>query len=257
MAGQSPVNPRRWRWAVASRIGTSHIKSGTRKQDAYSISRLSDDALSLVVSDGAGSASHGGQGASLVCRLLTANFREWFGTHNFLPGDDDVRAWIDDLRDRLAIVAEKRGLARRQFAATLIMLMIKGDEFLALQIGDSCMVARGGDRWEAVCWPENGEFASTTFFVTDDPEVRLRTVRQPIKYDAFALFSDGVDHIALDHLGLQPHARFFDPMMKPVDQAQDAGKLIDLSKALGRYLDNPSICERTDDDKTLVLLSGL
>jgi serine/threonine protein phosphatase PrpC len=257
MAGQSPVNARRWRWAVASRIGTSHIKSGTRKQDAYSISRLSDETLILGVSDGAGSASHGGQGASLVCRLLTANFREWFGTHKQLPDDDDVRAWIDELRDQLAIVAEKRGLIRRQFAATLIMLAIRDNEFLALQIGDSCMVARRGDRWEAVCWPENGEFASTTFFITDDPEPRLRTVRRPLDYDAFALFSDGIDHVALDHLGAQPHARFFDPMMKPVDQAQDAGKLIDLSKALGRYLDSPTICERTDDDKTLILLSGL
>lgn len=256
MAGQLPDNPRRWRWAVASRIGTSHIKSGTRKQDAFSICCLVGETLCLVVSDGAGSASHGGQGASLVCRLLTTKFREWFGVHSRLPGDDEVNAWIDEVRDRLAIVAEKRGLVRRQFAATLILLMIKDNEFLALQIGDSCMVGRRGERWEAVCWPENGEFASTTFFITDDPEPRLRIIRLPLDFDAFALFSDGIDHVALDHLVAQPHARFFDPMIKPVDHAQDTGKLADLSKALERYLDSPSICERTDDDKTLILLSG-
>lgn len=256
MAGQLLGSPQRWRWAAASRIGTSHFKSGTRKQDAYSISDNSGEALCLIVSDGAGSASHGGQGASLVCRLLTVNFREWFGAHSQLPDDDEVRAWIDELRDRLASVAEKRRLIRRQFAATLIMLMIKGNEFVALQIGDSGMVGRRDNRREAVCWPENGEFASTTFFVTDDPEPRLRIVRLPLHFDAFALFSDGIDHVALDHISAQPHARFFDPMMKPIDQAQDAGKLVNLSKALGRYLDSPSICERTDDDKTLILLSG-
>lgn len=165
-------------------------------------------------------------------------------------------AWIDELRDRLAIVADQRGLARRQFAATLVLLAIKGDEMLALQIGDSAMVARHEGRWEAICWPENGEFASTTYFVTDDPEARLRTARLPLNYDAFALFSDGIEDVALDHLGVQPHTRFFDPMIKPIDQAKEAGKLVALSAALGRYLDGAALCERTDDDKTLILLSS-
>ncbi len=44
-------------------------------------------------------------------------------------------------------------------------------------------------------------------------------------------------------------------MIKPVDHAGEAGKLANLSAALGRYLDSPAICERTDDDKTLVLVS--
>ncbi|OJU59431.1 MAG: serine/threonine protein phosphatase [Altererythrobacter sp. 66-12] len=251
-----PAEPRRWRWAAASRIGTSHLGSGTRKQDAYTVSRLPGDALCLVVSDGAGSASHGGQGASLVCRSLTANLRAWFRAHNGLPDDEQVMAWIDELRDRLAIVAGQRALTRRQFAATLVLLAVKGEELLALQIGDSAMVGRREGRWEAICWPENGEFASTTFFVTDDPQVRLRTARLPLDYDAFALFSDGIENVALDHLGGQPHARFFDPMMKPVDDAKEGGKLTALSAALGRYLDGAALCERTDDDKTLILLSG-
>ena len=136
------------------------------------------------------------------------------------------------------------------------MLVVKGEELLALQIGDSAMVGRREGRWEAICWPENGEFASTTYFVTDDPEARLRTALLPLDYDAFALFSDGIENVALDHLGVLPHARFFDPMIKPVDGATGHGKLAKLSEALGRYLDSPALCERTDDDKTLILLSG-
>lgn len=209
----------------------------------------------MIVSDGAGSSSHGGEGASLVCRILSEALRDWSTDSPGLPSDELVREWIDNVRDRIALVAEKRGLTKRQFASTLIALFVRGDELLALQIGDSALVARRAGRWEAICWPENGEFASTTFFVTDDPEPRLKIVRLSIDYDAFAAFSDGIESVALHHASQEPHAKFFDPMIKPVDTATERGRLIHLSSALGRYLDGAAICERTDDDKTLVLVS--
>ena len=62
--------------------------------------------------------------------------------------------------------------------------------------------------------------------------------------------------IALQQAQLRPHRGFFGPMIRPIDAAEGVGKLVDLSAALGRYLDGPAICERTDDDKTLVLVSG-
>jgi hypothetical protein len=228
---------------------------GIRKQDAYGV-RLGARALCAVVSDGAGSSSHGGQGASLVCRHLLAAFKSWFRDHDHLPDDEVVRCWIDNLRDCLNEVAMRRDLTRRQFAATLVMLVVIDDQLLTLQIGDSALVARKNGTWEALCWPENGEFASTTYFVTDDPEARLHVVRLALEHDAFALFSDGLEAIALEQATHQPYARFFDPMIKAVDLADGKGRLADLSAALGQYLDSPRLCERTDDDKTLVLISS-
>jgi serine/threonine protein phosphatase PrpC len=252
-----PDNLTRWRWAAASRIGTSHLRAGTRKQDAYSISVLPQGAICVIVSDGAGSAGHGGEGASLLCRCLMVKMRSWLKSSHDLPSDEQTMGWLDELRDQLADAASKRGVTRRQFAATLVMLVVKDSQLLALQIGDSALVARRAGAWEAICWPENGEFASTTYFVTDDPEVRLRTARLPLEHDAFALFSDGIENLALDHQAVLPHARFFEPMIRPVDQSQESGKLIKLSSALAQYLDSPAVCDRTDDDKTLVLLSGV
>lgn len=246
----------RWRWAAASRIGTSHQRLGTRKQDAYGV-RQKARALCAVVSDGAGSASRGGEGASLVCRHFLLAFNAWFGDHTELPDKETVRYWMDELRDRLGAAAAQRELTRRQFAATLVMLVVFDDQIMTLQVGDSALVGRKIDgTWEALCWPENGEFASTTYFVTDDPAARLHVSRRPLEHDAFALFSDGLEAVALDHSTQQPFTRFFDPMLRAVDEASDTGRLVGLSAALGQYLGSPRLCERTDDDKTLILISS-
>ncbi len=98
--------------------------------------------MCVVVSDGAGSSSHGGEGASLVCRMLSTAICDWTANHGGLPPDDQIHEWLDTVRDRLASVAEKRGLTKRQFASTLIALLVFGEELLALQIGDSALVAR-------------------------------------------------------------------------------------------------------------------
>jgi hypothetical protein len=138
----------------------------------------------------------------------------------------------------------------------LAAIVVAQNEAVTLHIGDSAVVARKGAEWQVLCWPENGEYASSTYFVTDDPEPRLNITRHPREHDAFALFSDGVGDLALSHLEQAAHSRFFDPMLRPVDVASGEGRLVELSAKLATYLAGPSVCERTDDDKTLILISG-
>lgn len=245
-----------WRWAAASEIGTSHIQNDGRLEDAYAVSCIANDCIFAVVSDGAGSAKFGAHGAWLVCRTLTVRFREWLRDNSELPNDELLVDWIDDLRDRIAAIANQRESTPRQFAATLAAVLITPDEVLTLHVGDSAIVGRRGTDWHVLCWPENGEYASTTYFVTDDPEPRLNIARQPREHDAFALFSDGVGDLALSHSEQAAHQRFFVPMMRPVDAATEDGRLPDLSSKLRGYLAGAAVCERTDDDKTLVLISG-
>ncbi|QFT68653.1 PP2C family serine/threonine-protein phosphatase [Labrenzia sp. ac12] len=246
-----------WKWASASVIGTSHVANGDRLQDAYTLARVGEDGLLAIVSDGAGSAEFGHFGAWLVCRFLKVRFREHFQQQSDLPNDDLISDWVDELRDQIAAIARQRESTQRQFAATLAAILVTPEEELTLHIGDSAVVGRNGDEWDVLCWPENGEYASSTYFVTDDPEPRMTIRRQPRTHDAFAVFSDGVGDLALSHADQVAHTGFFKPMIRPVDAAQDEGRLRDLSVKLSSYLGGPSVCERTDDDKTLLLISGV
>jgi hypothetical protein len=256
MAGLSQGDTVAWRWASASVIGTSHIQNGDRLQDAYAVSELGNGCIFAVVSDGAGSAKFGASGAWLTCRFLLVRFREWVHENPELPTDGDLSDWIDELRDRISTIAARRETVPRQFAATLAAIVVAPHEAVTLHIGDSAIVGRKGGEWEVLCWPENGEYASSTYFVTDDPEPRLNIIRHLREHSAFALFSDGVGDLALSHLERAAHTRFFDPMIRPVDVASGDGRLVELSAKLANYLAGPTVCERTDDDKTLILISG-
>ena len=133
------------------------------------------------------------------------------------------------------------------------MALSNGQETLVAHIGDGGIVARlaDGGTWQALSWPDHGEYASTTRFVTDEPPTPLRThiTRQPI--DALALFSDGIERMVLDMATQTPFARFFSTMAAPLPK--EPGKAHTLSSQLKAYLDSETVNSRTDDDKTLVM----
>ena len=246
----------RWRWAAASAIGTSHLKSGVRLQDAYTVSKLRTGELLAIVSDGAGSAKYGGEGAWLTCRFLKTRFREWFNQHRTIPSEEDVLIWIDDLRDKLSFVSESRGATPREFAATLTLVFVTNEATLVIQVGDSCASARRDGVWEVLVWPENGEYASSTYFITDSPGVRLNYAVFASEFDAYALFTDGVGDLSLVEATKSAYSGFFVPMITPVDKSDSDCCLSLLSSQLKRYLASEAVCDKTDDDKTLILISG-
>src|SRR5690606_18214223 len=125
-------------------IGSSHIHSGDRLQDAYSVAKLGNESLFAVVSDGAGSAKFGAYGAWLTCRFLSVRFREWTRAHPDLPSDEELADWIDELRDQVSAIATRRESTPRQFAATLAAVVVTPDEAVTLHVGDSAVVGRKG-----------------------------------------------------------------------------------------------------------------
>lgn len=251
----------RWRWAAASEIGTSHIKLGTRKQDAYSsfLAGKNDEVFCGIVCDGAGSASFGGEGASLVCRTFSSALRKHYRTKkNDFPSEEEIWDWLDLSRDRLSVAAETRGVERRAFASTLVLLIARKGAQMVVHVGDGAVAGRDrAGEWQALSWPENGEYASTTYFVSDDPAPKARIVRSDSEMNGFAIFTDGIEDLALDMIGLRPHGPFFRTMMSPLDKLENSGKDRGLSKALANFLSGARVCEKTDDDKSLILVSAL
>ncbi|MBY8825530.1 PP2C family serine/threonine-protein phosphatase [Sphingomonas colocasiae] len=243
-----------WTWAAAGVRGTSHAKTGTRCQDAHAVAAVGES-LCAMVSDGAGSASYGGQGAQLVCRTLMRHARVHFERSRDAPSDDVVWSWIDDTRDRIGLAAEVRGLVPRDFSATLVAVLIGEKETSIIQVGDGVAALLGdfGGGWSVPLWPAHGEYASATYFVTDDsqPQVRIERVADPI--NAIALMSDGLERLALNFSCKIPHDPFFNGMIAPLRSSTGDGRDAALSRALAAYLDGDTVNARTDDDKSLIL----
>jgi hypothetical protein len=95
-------------------------------------------------------------------------------------------------------------------------------------------------------------YASSTYFITDDPEPKLDFISLNGECSELAVFSDGIERLALDFGNLNAFERFFDPMFAPLKKL-GPGRDRALSAGLRRYLDSPRVTERTDDDKSLVL----
>jgi hypothetical protein len=208
--------------------------------------------LLAIVSDGAGSASFGGQGAALVCRTIIHQARVHFRENAALPTECDVWTWIDNVRDRISLAAMHRNVERREFASTLVAVLGADNGSLILHVGDGAAVLKIGDEWVSPSWPESGVYASTTFFVTDDPAPRLRVTRTEAT-QFIAVFSDGLERLVLDFAKKRPHAPFFESMIRPVERSGLTGIDKKLTSALRLYLDTPAVNERTDDDKSLIL----
>lgn len=246
-----------WTWAAACQKGTSHERTGTARQDAFRCVVVGEECSHLIaiVCDGAGSASHGGEGAMIASRALSQIAKAYVASTGTLPDDETAREWIDLTRDQIATLASRRDLKSRDFATTVVMVITDGADTLLLHIGDGAAVARCVDsgEWMALSWPEHGEFASTTYFITDEAVVRLRLVRHSAPIDRVALFTDGIERLVLKLAERVPQAPFFSMISEPIAQSFEVGVDRDLSRKLGAYLTSPAVNERTDDDKTLIV----
>ncbi len=243
-----------WRVAAARRTGESHARRGERGQDAFRLALTGPGGRTLVaaVSDGAGSAPRGGAGAALACRAAVEAARTAEGPVAEID-DETALGWALAARARVAAAAQAAGLPVRDFAATLILAASDGAATVAVHVGDGAAALRdAAGAWSALSWPEGGDYAGETQFLTEEPPA-LRLSRAETPATGLALLTDGIERLVLDFAEGAPHGPFFERMIAPVARLERAGRDLPLSRALARYLGGEGVAARTDDDRTLLL----
>jgi serine/threonine protein phosphatase PrpC len=221
------------------------------------IDTASGPVIAAVVSDGAGSAQKAAVGATIVCTELHRTIAAYLRSGGALPNIDTECAadWIDSIRDKIGVAAKAAELHPRDYAATLVALMIGDDRAVIVHVGDGAATVR--DRitheWSVPSWPFHGEYASTTRFVIDDPHPQFEIVHVNSAIDRFAIFSDGIENLVLDQRKKSAPAPFFERLSQPVASWDGERRNRKLSKHLRNYLDSETVCEGTDDDKSLII----
>ena len=138
---------------------------------------------------------------------------------------------------------------------SLLVAVIGKEAAAFLQIGDGAMVATDETgEWSWIHWPQRGDYANSTFFVTEsDASDQMAFDLVRLSINDVAVFTDGIEPLVLHYATKTVHSPFFDAMFAPVRASNAAGLDESLSAGLERYLAAPRVCERTNDDKTLIL----
>lgn len=249
-----------WRTAAASVIGSSHIKAGHPCQDACATAVLelpgSGEVLVVAVSDGAGTAACSHIGSEFVVRRFADDFARSAMTDPSLSQLDRpfAEAWLSSAQADLAAIAVKNGNELQNYACTLLGAIITPSASAYFHIGDGAIIVGADEegQYDWVTWPQHGEYANTTNFITQENAKHHMIFELGNPVDSIALFSDGIERLVLDFSSQVVHAPAFKPIFDWLaSTAPDSSS--GQSKALVAYLSSNQIDRRTDDDKTLVV----
>lgn len=213
--------------------------------------------LSIVIADGAGSALYGKEGAQTTCRSIRrAIWRCLQNCSGELKAltNNDVQFWIEEAHHRLNNAASLTQSQVREFACTVCGAVVGLNQAWYFQIGDGAIIIKTENNpYDIVFWPDNGEYANTTFFITDSEFLQHTHISpSPVVPERLALLTDGLQRLAIHTALRAAHSPFFDPMFAQLSHEQP-GHSKRLEIGLRRFLNSTPVNERTDDDKTLVL----
>lgn len=260
------MNARDDHWLIGKAVvpGTGHLDQGSPCQDYCEIETSADGRwLVASVSDGAGSAARGGEGAQTVTRWVT---RELIGQIDEIerrgPGvwlKDRVHAILLDAREALRAA----GASIYDFHCTLVGVLVGPTGGFFFHVGDGAAMASRAQiietpdpepqlqLWNGVILsaPENGEYANETFFITQDDWIKhLRGEILPPEANVIALMSDGAMPFLI--LRQQINSPFIDPVIGQLLRAEDGPTRDAL---LHKHLNAEDARAVTDDDKTLMI----
>jgi hypothetical protein len=239
-----------WKLVYGSATGTSHLRSGQPCQD-YCAGSVAGSTLVAACADGAGSAELSHLGSKVAVEFFMENAAELESA----PTREQIESWVEAARTRVLELAASNDSTPRELACTLLAAII-GESWAAFaQIGDGAIVFDGPEGYELAFWPDNGEYANTTRFLTEDDyhaNLRIEIVERQVT--ELAVLTDGLQRIALDFVQAKAHDPFFAPLFRTVKNGPDVERL---RASLLEFMDSKRVNDHTDDDKTLLLATRI
>lgn len=245
-----------WKLIYGSVVGTSHDRVGQPCQDeSFGSTLVVNEECVLIVScaDGAGSAKFAEEGSHLACQRITQMISADLqaGVAVDAIHRENFAGWHNELREAIRLIADERGATPRDFACTLLTAVIGERSAVFSQIGDGAIVILKDDCYHPVFWPQSGEYANTTNFLTDpNVDQRMEFTAHDGQLDEVALMTDGLQMLALNFSDKTAHAPFFSPLFKTLRETDVPDEL---SAPLRQFLMSKPVTDRTDDDKTLLM----
>jgi hypothetical protein len=264
-----------WKVVGASVKGTSHELDGRPCQDAHSrevalmnaVHRDADGGTAdvslsiLVVADGAGSARFSEEGARVAADFVASDTRRKLESLDAKmwpeAAEHILRGTLCSAHIALAEMASLRGAAIEDFACTMIVVVLATDGIVGIHIGDGAVVASvapGHVKCATVSPPQKSEYFNEVSFLTSsefEREARFFVRgRETGPTFAVAVLSDGLELLALNTANGEAHTPFFRPLFSFVERSDDLGVA---QEQIAAFLAGQRVCDRTDDDKTLVL----
>jgi serine/threonine protein phosphatase PrpC len=246
----------RWRAIGASITGSGHKSSAIPCQDAHLISSTSDGLLIIAVADGAGSAKYADRASQLCVKNAVEAIYPSLGENKL--GEHELacllRGAFRSVRESLINEANVNTSGKAndnlaEYSSTLLICLITPLHVATLHIGDGAAVGQDRDgSLLLLSAPQHGEFINQTRFITDSDfaERSSFNVCPAEQLIAIALFTDGIEQLAIAGKK-EPFTGFFLPLFGYGRNPSAS------SEVISSFLQSERVCNRTDDDKTLVI----
>lgn len=240
-----------WRYAYASVVGTSHLRLQTPCQDASYV-MLHDDKIIIAVADGLGSAAHSEIGANIACKVATDSISNAMKSDATADLQTLCTAAFTDARNAISAEATAQEKQLRDFACTLLLVIIDHERWVVQHIGDGAVVGFLPDgSIKTISAPDNGEFINSTYPLTStDYLTQLRFTTQTESLSGVAVLSDGVQPMCINYKTGAAFPGFFSPL---VTWLRTLATPSAANEIMQKMLNSEQFRQKSDDDMTLVL----
>lgn len=170
----------------------------------YSLSE--NDVTVIALADGAGSKkyTHSADGAEYVTKTISKFFCNNFDRFYEKDDTDELSGVIMTVCQRaLSAKADEIGVDDIvKMSSTLLVVAVKDNRMIACHIGDGVIGKLTSEGTEVVSAPDNGEFASTTYFITNPrADKHIHIIKsQTDDVISYFLMSDGTQEYVYDEV---------------------------------------------------------